>query len=421
LPHSNLPLAYLKYFSFDFIVEEIGEDSSVSTVDIENSNEQKVSLGKGTIFADVVKVGISTLDVRKELARVLKIDEKKIGYAGIKDAKAVTSQKISIQREFSDKILKIPPSNFFLKNLKKGKGAVRMAGLSGNRFTVLLRTQQDNDSEELEKKLKEVAKNGFWNFYWIQRFGTPRLLSHHLGKLLLQGEYEKVIQSFLCDSSSRELPYFQELRNKAKQMSGNWKKIYRLYQPLPYTLRHELKILSHLIEKPADHIGALHSVKDQTTLWVYAYASYLANRILSLCPTSSVPCPEKLPLLLSQSEEDRDIYQTLLQKDDVFSNFIDNLRPFDFIKLLPRSINSKIFPKIIGMKTVPKGVIVSFELPKGSYATTFLAHLFTLTEGSLAPDWMDHTKYDLKTALGTGTIKKTLEKFKDYMDEQKIS
>ncbi len=67
---------------------------------------------------------------------------------------------------------------------------------------------------------------------------------------------------------------------------------------------------------------------------------------------------------------------------------------------------------------MPEGILISFSLDKGSYATTFLAHLFTLTGGLPLPEWIQTQKYDFKKLLGLGSIKETHEKFEDIIVEK---
>ena len=84
----DLPRGYIKYSPLDFIVEEIRQDGRVITVD--GDGGVPLMEGTGTIYADIVKVGISTLDAATRLANALGIEAKQIGHAGIKDAVALT-------------------------------------------------------------------------------------------------------------------------------------------------------------------------------------------------------------------------------------------------------------------------------------------------------------------------------------------
>ena len=61
---------------------------------------------------------------------------------------------------------------------------------------------------------------------------------------------------------------------------------------------------------------------------------------------------------------------------------------------------------------VKEGVILSFSLSKGSYATTFLTQLFQLTTG-VPPKDISNDIVDTKEILGEGSIKSLTEKFKE--------
>ena len=61
---------------------------------------------------------------------------------------------------------------------------------------------------------------------------------------------------------------------------------------------------------------------------------------------------------------------------------------------------------------MPEGVILSFFLSKGCYATAFLSHLFQLTTGLPSED-ISNEIIDTKEILGGGSIKNLIEKFKE--------
>jgi len=55
---------------------------------------------------------------------------------------------------------------------------------------------------------------------------------------------------------------------------------------------------------------------------------------------------------------------------------------------------------------------LSFSLPKGCYATTFLSHFFQLATG-MPPKDISENIVDLKEILGEGSIKDLTEIFKE--------
>ncbi|MFZ5364630.1 MAG: tRNA pseudouridine(13) synthase TruD [Patescibacteria group bacterium] len=416
-PFSQLPIGYLKYHPFDFIVEEIQTDGRISSVGIAEENSSGLSAEDPTIYADLVKVGISTIDAVDELAKMLSIDSKNIGTAGIKDQNALTSQRISIRSARLDKVINLKPKNFLLQNLATGKGAIQLGSLTGNRFTIFVRTEKQIPQSAVEDQLSRARSAGFWNFYWLQRFGN-RLLSHYWGLLLFRGDYQGAVRSYFCQPGNQDNPFYRQLRQQAAERFGDWPALREMFEKLPYSLRYELTMLDHLIKRPDDYTGALNTISDQIRLWVYAYASYLFNGLLSHYANSGEKCPKNLPLVLSLDRADQAPYQAFLEADGVPANFGKNLRPFPYIRLSHRVVNSQFEPEILGVKSLPEGVLIAFNLDKGSYATTFLAHLFTLTGGLPVPHWLKPQKYDFKKLLGPGSIKNTFEMFKDYIVEK---
>jgi len=416
-PFNDMPLGYLKYHPFDFIVEEIQKDQKISTIEFEKNVIEDTDQQYATIYTDLVKIGISTIDAVNELATLLNIAPEKIGNAGIKDQNAVTGQKISIRGVPLEKVQNIKPKNFFLKNLELGKGAIQIGNLAGNRFTIFIRTKEHISQKQIEAHIKKVEEKGFWNFYWLQRFGN-RLMSHYWGLFLMQGDYEKCVHSYFCDIGDRDLEFFKQLRKQAQKYYGNWQDLYKLFQKLPYSLRYELLMLEHLMDNPKDFTGALNKVPDQIRLWVYAYASYLFNSLLSYYATENVKCPKTLPLVLSMNSADQKPYEAFLSADKVPLKFGLNLKPFPYVRLSSRQINSQMNYEILGVKSLDEGIVISFSLDKGSYATTFLAHLFTLTGGVPIPDWLNDQKYDFKKLLDAGSIKDTYQYLEQYIVER---
>jgi tRNA pseudouridine13 synthase len=403
------PKGYLRLYPQDFIVEEVSIEGKISEIEPRESKEPLPQFSPFTIYADLVKVGISTPNAIFSLAKSLNIKPDKIGYGGFKDINAVTSQRVSFPRadfQILENIKKLSFSNFFLTNFSFGKGTISPGKIFGNRFTIFVRTKEKLKEELVVKKLEEIKEKGFLNFYGPQRFGTPRLLSHHFGKLILQGNYKQAVLDFLFKPGLKGIPLINNWRKEGKKLLPNWEKVEKHYKKFPYTFREELRLLSYLKNHPSNWIGALIFLKDQTTLWVYAYASYLFNLLLSF--EKEIKLPEKIPLLLSDKKEDWENYKFWLEKDGI-ENFLKTLNPFRFIVLKRRLIKSRIFPQQIKFKILPEGVILSFILEKGAYATTFLANLFELETGEPIPEWVKTKEYDIKKELGIGSIEKAKE------------
>jgi tRNA pseudouridine13 synthase len=413
------PLGYIKLLPQDFIVEEILQDGTLVTVDFGELINNVAAEGK-TYYAELVKVGIDTLAAKEEIAAMLAIDAKNIGFAGIKDRLALTGQRISIRNVASgEEFSKVKAENFFLKNIIRGKGAVANGDLKGNRFIILLRLLKELTKEEIaaiEKRVQEVKEDGFWNFFYFQRFGTPRLLSHWLGLLLLRGRYEEVIKTFLTYPAARELPYFKNIRKEIGESWGNWQEIFERLKPFPYHFRHELLFAGYLIEHPTDFLGALHVLPDQVRLWLYAYDCFLFNRKLSeLIQKGEVPI--SLPLITSFNPKDWEPYRKFLEADEVKLPS-SSYRDFPFIRVESRDWPTLQKADIHRVVFKKQFAVFAFSLPKGSYATSFLMEFFTLCSGLPFPPGIPTDPADIKEMSGLGTLAPVLERFKPVLEKR---
>lgn len=402
------PKGYFRLSPQDFIVEEISTDGEISKIEIK---ENKISIPSPpfTLYTNLIKVRVSTSEAIFNLARYLGIKPDKIGYGGLKDINAITSQKIAfpnIDSEILEKIKKFSHSNFFLSDFSFGKGSIAPGQILGNRFSIFIRTEKEINEIDFSEILEKIEKEGFLNFYQVQRFGTPRFLSHLLGKLILQGKYKEAIFNFLFNRGLKGTPFFQEIREAGERLSSDWEKIEKIWQEFPYTFRNELRLISYLKENPRNFIGALIFFKDQTTLWVYAYTSYLFNLLLSL--NEKIELPEEIPLLLSDDSKDWKIYDFWIKKNGIES-FQNAISPFRFIIPKRRFVKTRIYPKSILFEILPEGVILSFVLEKGAYATTFLMNIFEIETGEPIPEWVNTAEFDIKKELKIGSIEKVKE------------
>lgn len=406
---------YLRLLIQDFIVEEISEKQEISEIEPKETEFPEGLPIPFTLYADLVKTGISSSEALEQLSRLIGISVNKIGRAGYKDIKALASQRIAfsnIDFEIYKKIRNSSFPNFFLTNFSFGKGSISSGQLYGNRFTIFIRTKEKAEKKWLSEKLKKLEKEGFLNFYQVQRFGTPRFLSHFFGKLILQGKYEETVFAFLCKPGLKEIPLIRNFRKEAEESFGEWEKMEEVFKKLLYTFRNELRLISYLKKHPRNFIGALIFFEDQTTLWVYAYTSYLFNSILSLSKKSELP--EKIPLFLNDNPKDWEIYKHWINENEIES-FRKSIQPFHFLRLKRRLVKTRILPKKIVSKILPEGIALSFTLEKGVYATTFLMNIFELKQGSPLPEWLKDKEYDIKDVLGIGSMKETKKILGKYM------
>jgi len=141
----------------DFIVDEIP------------SGEFK---GSGNfLILHVKKVELTTWDMIAVFAEFLSIPAQKIGYAGLKDKHATTTQFISVELKYEKSLKKFKHSQIkILKSFKHNK-SIQMGDLQGNRFSINLYDIDDIKAGKIEKIARKNEKNGLENYFGFQRFG----------------------------------------------------------------------------------------------------------------------------------------------------------------------------------------------------------------------------------------------------------
>ena len=289
-----------------------------------------------------------------------------------------------------------------------------MGGLRGNQFTILLRTNKFFKKEGFLKNLDKIKKEGFYNFFYTQRFATPRLINWFWGLLILRGEYEKAVLSFLCSPGEREISYFKNLRAGMETNWGNWSEIKRIMIPFPLIFQNERKVINYLKNNPDDFIGALNQIQEQVRLWIFAYASLLFNKKISFYLKKGAEPPPQMPLIPSKDKNDWLFYEEFLEKNKIFSLPLNNLKPFPHIRWEKRKVNVKEKAIIHDVKIIPEGVILSFTLPKACYATTFLSQLFNLVSG-LPPNDISYLSIDNKATIGKNPLENVLNRFNEII------
>jgi tRNA pseudouridine13 synthase len=156
--------ASLKRHNEDFVVTEL---------------PLQLPSGEGEhLWLDVEKNGANTAFVAQQLAEATGVQERDVGYAGLKDRYAVTRQWFSIYLpsgkggETPD-LTQLQHPEFKVLRQSRHVKKLRPGDLQGNRFRIVLRdVAGDPDAmKAIEANLQAVASHGVPNYFGAQRFG----------------------------------------------------------------------------------------------------------------------------------------------------------------------------------------------------------------------------------------------------------
>ncbi len=333
-----------------------------------------------------------------------------IGYAGIKDKNAITSQRISFRNISIREIRSIKSKFFFLKDISHQKQQIQNGDLLGNRFTILIRKREGEkiNEETLSKNILEISHNGFPNFFYTQRFGSFRLASHLWGEKMIKGEYLDTIKEFLTLPYHEGCAFYKNLRLKALDVFGNWSEMKKIYEPFPIFFENEIKFLNYMEKNQDDMLGGLKVIKDQVQLWVYAFASFLFNKKLSNVILSN-ETKEKLSLVYSNS----DFYKDELLNLNMYPLSFEKIKEFNFNLSSNKDLETRTKVKFNKVYTTDKNILMEFDLGKGSYATSMLANIINIVSGP--PNGFGKERIDVKKSLGKENISNILGFFSEVI------
>jgi tRNA pseudouridine13 synthase len=126
------------------------------------------------LFVLIRKTGRTTLECVRALAARLAIDPRDIGYAGMKDKHAVTTQTLSLPLSPTtpiETVLEAGGDGLEVLEARRHPHKLRTGHLIANRFRVVLRKLQPGAMTQVCQQLSAAQRDGFPNAFGPQRFG----------------------------------------------------------------------------------------------------------------------------------------------------------------------------------------------------------------------------------------------------------
>lgn len=224
------------------------------------------------VFFEVQKVNLTTFDAVSRLARGLGVPAKSVGYAGLKDARAVTRQVFSAAGTTEDRVMNLGLPDLTVQWAARHGNKLRLGHLRGNRFAIKVRDVEPTSVLKLRPAVDELARRGMPNYFGEQRFGR-RGDNDRLGAALVRGDDAGVLALLLGGPDpARDDPRVADAR--AAYDAGDLPRALGLW---PGGM--ERRVLARLVKtgRPAAAVGSV----DQKVrrLWVSALQSRLFNEV----------------------------------------------------------------------------------------------------------------------------------------------
>jgi tRNA pseudouridine13 synthase len=217
----------------------------------------------------------NTMDALLAIARQNKMPMAKIGYGGRKDRHAVTYQYISVPRQYD---LSFNMSNINLTFEGFADDYMSSTVLKGNYFELTIRKIPMEQKSSIEKRIGEIDRYGFPNYFDDQRFGSVINKEEFLAERIIKKHYKGALKLYFTTIYSGDRREEKQRKRAIKEQWGNWQAI----APLCRTAaeRDIAKILSEG-ESKNQLVKALNAIpKEQLSMHFSAYQSFLWNQTL---------------------------------------------------------------------------------------------------------------------------------------------
>ncbi len=231
--------------------------------------------GRGEhLYLQIEKRGLSTPEMLRQIAACLKLSAREIGYAGLKDAQAVTRQTISVPANCERHLAYLEQLQLRVLAVNRHDNKLRLGHLSGNRFRLRIRRPDPQAKQKADLVLRQLEKQGVPNRFGEQRYGLFGN-SHRLGQLLLIGNYPEFCQEFIGDP--------QQIKNP------KWRLAAQLFrggnpssaaQQLPPRMNDEKRLLEMLAQGRAPKAAVLAQPNSMLRLYLSALQSWLLDQLL---------------------------------------------------------------------------------------------------------------------------------------------
>ena len=252
----------------DFRVEEIIEKNEQSHWNWTKKEEN----GKHCI-AKITADNWDTHILVKKISQQLGIGQRAVGFAGTKDKRAVTTQYFSLFTS-PEKLSKIDLKQIEIEFLHKTTKPIRLGNLIGNKFLIKI-SEISGSKSDISTILNEL-KEGFPNYFGIQRFGAIRPITHIVGKKIVKGDCEGAVWDYLTNEGS------SNQNTEARKFLRENRNLEIALEKFPTNLFFERQMIKHLIKNENDYIGALKKLPENLSkMLVHSYQSLIFNSALN--------------------------------------------------------------------------------------------------------------------------------------------
>ena len=240
----------------------------------------------------VAKITLTNWETNRfcnQLSAKLRIPRNRVFFAGTKDKRAVTSQLFVIDAPMN-KVSEVDLPDVEIEVLGRTHQKIGFGNHRGNRFTIVVRGCSHPDGSPMtdDEAMEEVhniqsdmeaslGANRFPNWIGPQRFGSGRPVTPHVGRHVVNEDWEQAVMTYLSMEGPNEESEAHAVRKQIRENGISEE----LLASLPRWMGFERRMIEHLLASPDDHVGAFRKLPTNLQLMtVHALQSIVFNKSL---------------------------------------------------------------------------------------------------------------------------------------------
>lgn len=233
--------------------------------------------GEGThVYFKIEKSGLATMRAVNDIAKALGIPARDIGAAGLKDARGITVQTLSVEHVDPERIRGIDIPRIRILDVSRHGNKLKIGHLHGNRFILRLRDVDPGRLDDLRAACDTLTARGVPNYFGQQRFGH-RGDTWQLGQAVLRGDAKEVVDLMLGRPGPHDTG--PVLKARKHYEAGRFEEAAKAW---PFGFRDNHKLARQMQKLNARHGRAYRTIDTRLLkFFVNAYQSHLFNQVLA--------------------------------------------------------------------------------------------------------------------------------------------
>eukprot|EP00088_Acartia_fossae_P027604 TRINITY_DN2834_c0_g1_i1.p1 TRINITY_DN2834_c0_g1~~TRINITY_DN2834_c0_g1_i1.p1 ORF type:complete len:648 (+),score=136.95 TRINITY_DN2834_c0_g1_i1:37-1980(+) len=247
-----------------------------------NHGERGRSKAEKFLHFSLYKENMGTSELISQLAHSLRTKDKYFSFAGTKDRRGRTLQRVAvslIKPESIEKAVARFKTEVAVGNYTYHPQGLRLGDLSGNHFEIAIK-DVDTEGTRIDQIMNYFKENGFINYFGMQRFGTSEVPTHQIGLKILKRDLNGAVDLILLPREHQSAELKIALTSYAETKDAE-----SAFKSLPYKMKNriEAKLLNGIkSHHENDKVNAMKFIPSGVKqMYGHAYQSYIWNSLVS--------------------------------------------------------------------------------------------------------------------------------------------